>query len=334
MVIRIQLLFLVLAPTILFAQDIHLSQFYTAQLNLNPAVAAQYDGDFKVCGNHRNQWREMGEPLTTNLIGVTKKFFRYNDQIDAGILVAKDQFSAFGLNTMKVMFSGSYAKTINGHWISAGLQVGLVLKSTNLDNQTFPNQWVYDQGKFDSELSNQESSLRAEQKHPDVNIGIAWSKQLGMWKATAGIALNHIIRPKDTYFNQHKERRRVRKVIHSEFQHDLNSKWSVEPKLLYMWTTKAQDLILGSLVRRQLNINKFKSVFAGAVYRHGFFRNVDAAIPVVGFAYDDFELGFSYDFNTSDLSKGSQRKSSFELSLTYTAPLYSPKNLSIPCDRY
>ena len=47
------------------AQDIHFSQFYFSPLNLNPAATGIFDGDYRIAGNHRQQWRSVTTPYTT-----------------------------------------------------------------------------------------------------------------------------------------------------------------------------------------------------------------------------------------------------------------------------
>jgi len=42
----------------------------------------------------------------------------------------------------------------------------------------------------------------------------------------------------------------------------------------------------------------------------------------------------SYDLNVSQLSAQSNQKTTFELSIIYTAPIFLPKSIAIPCDRY
>jgi len=319
---------------VMFAQDIHLSQFYTAQLNLNPALAGYYTGEYRIASNYRNQWREIDAPIVTSMIAFDKKFYFYSDEIDAGIIVVNDQFSGFNMNTNKILLTGSYKKKIHFNEIRAGIQVGLVMKSTDLKTQTFPNQWVYETGTFNQSVDNGETLLSDSQKFIDVNFGVAWSKVFSKFKPTVGLSLFHVNRPKDTYFDTPVKRLEMRKVLHGEAVISLNSLYSIEPKLLYMFTTKAQDALIGSNFKRHFKNSKVKNVYAGVLYRDGFGRNNDAIIPIIGLTYKRFDIGFSYDVNISDLSNYSTRKSTLEFSLIYTAPLFSPNNLSIPCDRY
>ncbi|MFT4545774.1 MAG: hypothetical protein ACI9EQ_002254, partial [Bacteroidia bacterium] len=106
------------------------------------------------------------------------------------------------------------------------------------------------------------------------------------------------------------------------------------PQLLYMWTTNVQDMILGGNVKYHFQKSIIKHVLLGVLYRGGFGRNSDAVAPVIGMNIKNFDVGISYDLNVSKLSAQSSQKTTFELSIVYTAPLFTPKSVAIPCDRY
>jgi hypothetical protein len=53
-------------------------------------------------------------------------------------------------------------------------------------------------------------------------------------------------------------------------------------------------------------------VFAGAWY-----RNKDAVIPYLGYIYNNFQFGLTYDINISQLSSSISRYRSFEVSMVY-----------------
>lgn len=333
---RIKLLTLILTFVCVhsYGQDIHLTQFYTNQQNLNPGMVGMYDGAYRAVGNYRHQWPEINKAITTGLVGFDKKFFFFKDEIDAGILIANDNYSGFSLNTAKIYLTGAYKKMIKGHELRAGIQLGAVIKSTDLSSQTFPEQWVYQDGIFDPSVYNGEDNLNATQAFFDMNLGFAWSHQFKKFKPTVGFSIFHITRPKDTYFSSAAERLRTRQSVQVMVDVPINSSFTAEPKFLYMWTTKVQDMVLGGNVKYHIKNAMVKNVYLGVLYRGGFGRNSDAVAPVVGFHIKNFDVGVSYDVNVSKLSAQSNQKTTFELSLIYTAPLFIPKNLTIPCDRY
>ncbi len=320
----------------LSAQDIHLSQFYASDHLLNPAKVGDFDGDYRFAANYRNQWRQVeSTPLSTYVVAFDKAFHYYSHEIDGGIMVARDEFTGFNVTTTKIVLTGAYAyKTANGHNFRVGIQPGLVFRKSGLADQTFPSQWQHDQGEFNGP-DNHETSINSALTQFDLNLGVQWSKQFKKATPKIGFAVDHLNMPKDTYFNQFKERLQMRKVFHAELDYILTEKLILEPKLLWMWTAKANDLVVGTNVRYKLDNKTIPSVFAGVYYRNGVMRIADAVIPTVGLNYKRFEFGFSYDLNISTLSTDVKTKrSTFEFSLIYTGPSSKPKLKTLPCDRY
>lgn len=319
----------------LSAQDIHLSQFFNSDHLLNPAKIGDFEGDYRFTANYRNQWREIqGKPLSTYIVSFDKVFYYYSHELDGGIMVARDEFTGFNLSTTKILLSGAYGfMTESGHKFRVGIQPGLVFRQTNLSGQTFPSQWDYDQGEF-SKPNNNENSINPSIMEFDLDLGVQWSKTFGKSTAKVGFAANHLNMPKDSYFNQYKDRLRIRQVVNAELDFRATEKISLQPKLLWMWTAKANDMVAGTNVKIQLANKTITSFSLGAYYRHGVVRNADAAIPYLGFSIKKFDLGFSYDVNISTLSTDVKRRSAFEVSLIYIGASSKPKIKTLPCDRY
>lgn len=315
-------------------QDLHLSQFYTNKMNLNPAFSGHYEGEYQFSGNYRNQWRETGTSLNTIFLAFDKHFYVYSDELNVGILFNDDQFAGFNQKTNKFLLNASYTKKLGPNKVSAGVQMGVVLRSTDFSSQTFPNQWVYLNGTFDQNVQNGETSLAANQAFFDANMGVTWTRKFNNFTPTIGFSIFHINKPKDTYNEVYIERLRMRKAFFAQADWRLRNNISMEPKVLYMWTTMTQDLVVGSTVKKHLNAKLVKNIYAGVLMRTGFGRNIDAVFPTIGFNIQRFDLGFSYDINVSEISQYNSSKSSLEWSLVYTFPTFTPNKLAIPCDRY
>jgi type IX secretion system PorP/SprF family membrane protein len=333
--VNLILFFFLFNSSLVQGQDVHHSQFYAFDHFLNPAQIGAHDGDMKLSGIYRSQWKQInGEPITTTGVSFDKAFHYYSHEIDGGIMVVRDLFSGFNTATNKFLLSAAYGmKKFSSNW-RFGVQAGLVSNSTNLDVQTFPNQWDYGAGEFDESLPNGEVNIRPSQIYLDVNMGITWSKQLNKVKLTSGFAINHINRPKDTYFNQVAQRRKSKYVFHTMAEYPINPNLALEPKVYWTWTAKANELLLGSNVRYKATATSTTSFYAGAFYRHGVARSFDAIYPVLGAVYKAFDIGLSYDFNVSDLKTGIKRPGTFEVSLSYVLPNSKVKYKIVPCDRY
>lgn len=317
------------------SQDIHLSQFYANDHLLNPGKVGDFEGDYRVTGNYRNQWRQLSaDPYNTYIISFDKAFHYYSHEIDGGIMVANDEFFGSNSVTTKILLSAGYGYNYEGHTLRVGIQPGLVSRKIDLSKQTFPVQWDYPNGTFDNTIPNQENTIRMSENYFDLNMGVQWNKNFGKLEPKVGFAINHINRPKDTYFDSFTERLRTRKVFHAEVDYRIAGKITLQPKWLWMWTTKANDMVLGANVKYKLRSKIISSVFAGAYYRHGVNRILDSAIPVVGCRLKNIDLGLNYDVTVSSLNDYVKRNGTFEISLIYTAPSSKPKFTNVPCDRY
>jgi type IX secretion system PorP/SprF family membrane protein len=313
------ILFFFFLSIISFAQDIHLSQFYFSDHLLNPAKVGDFEGDYRVTANYRNQWREISDPISTYIISLDKSFHYYSHQIDGGIMVARDEFSGFNSVTTKILLSGAYSYKYKGHTFRVGIQPGIVFRKTDLSKQTFPVQWDYGDGTFNQNFANQESTIHESESFFDLNLGVQWNKKFGKLEPKVGFAIDHVNRPKDTFFTTYAERLRSRKVFHAEVDYLITEKITLQPKWLWMWTDNANDMVLGTNVKYRLMNKSISSVFAGVYYRHGAERIFDCVIPTVGCRFKKFDLGFSYDVNLSSLSKDVKRRTTFEVDL------YCPK---------
>jgi type IX secretion system PorP/SprF family membrane protein len=329
------LLFSACLSSFVLAQDIHLSQFYNSDQLLNPSKTGDFDGDYRITGNYRNQWNTQTlQPLMTSIISFDKGFHYYSHQIDGGILLARDEFDGFNSTTNKILVSAAYGYTYKENRFRVGIQPGFVFKKTDLNKQSFPGQWDFQSGTFNTQLNNQETNLNPTDNYFDLNVGAQWARKFEKIEPKIGFAADHINRPKDTYLNTVTQRLRARKVFHAEANWQLREKIFLQPKLLWMWTAKANDMVLGTNVKHLINNKSITSIYYGAHYRHGVNRIADAVIPTVGLKYKKFDLGFSYDTNVSSISKNVTHKSSFEFSIIYIAASSKPKYITLPCDRY
>jgi type IX secretion system PorP/SprF family membrane protein len=331
------------------AQDVHLSQFYNSDHFLNPAKVGDYDGDYRVTFNYRNQWRQIDkQPISTYMLSFDHMFFIKNHEFDAGIYAVSDRFSGSEYNIISNSNVNYYVNNTkllatiatNYFWklnkFRIGLQTGLAMSSTDPQNQTYDNQWYYLLGDFDKSIPSNELNNKPTQKYVDLNIGVEWSRKMGDFEPKLGFSFHHANMPKSSYWNTSSERLKVRKVFFAETYYQLSQLYSLHPKFLFMWTAKANDMILGINVSKKMTIKNIPSIYAGLHYRHGIARIFDALIPTVGTKYKKFDLGLSYDVNISSLSSGlnSNRKGTVELSVIYTGASTLPKKMLIPCDRY
>ncbi|WP_018344865.1 PorP/SprF family type IX secretion system membrane protein [Cytophaga aurantiaca] len=312
------------------AQDVHLTQYYTSNLSLNPAYTGNFEGDIKVGLNSRTQWAQVSPAMKTNMVSIEKKFLKRPNEFGLGAIIINDQVSSYFLHTNKILLSGSYQKNYKGHLIRFGLQSGIVMRNINTNDQTFPSQWDYQLGGYDPSANNNEGTLKNSWSYLNVNAGVAWTHLFGKVKLTGGYALFNLNKPVEGYGSATKAVP-FRHVLNASAVYYMTPTIHLLPHLLYMNSATATDFLFGVNATKKVTDNL--GFLVGAGYR-GSTQNSDAAIAVAGINYNRFAFGFSWDFNVSSLSKDARNKSAWELSLTYITPSRASNKVTLPCDRY
>lgn len=315
------------------AQDIHFSQYFYSPLNLNPANTGNFDGDWRVVNNYRNQWKALSIPFRTIGISYEHQLYIYSEQLSYGIDVINDKSGPAGLTVNKLFGSLAYHKKIESHHLHFGIQGGMVFKSYSLDQLTFPSQFDITTGYFNNQLSNNETNLISNINYSDINAGFLWQKQMRLIQTELGFSAYHLIMPKES-FNNDNNKLPVRYAIYGGVYVPIQS-FYFKPQLFEMRQHKATDLLMG--LETGFNLNHapigLKRIFAGFFTRNDFNTAFDASIFMLGIQIKQLQLAFSYDINTSHLSVATNKKGAFEFSLIYTSKSTIPKKITLPCDR-
>jgi type IX secretion system PorP/SprF family membrane protein len=314
------------------SQDVHLTQYYTSNISLNPAYTGNYFGDLRLVANYRSQWGQVSTPIKTNFFSIEKRLLkRFPDEIGVGALFVNDAVSSYNLHTNKIIFSGSYQREYNKNVIRVGLQMGFVFRSINLGpQQTFPDQWNYPQGKYDPNLPNGETNIQNTRFYGNTSIGAAWTRRFGKAKVSAGYAMFNLNRPRDGFVAASKGLP-FRHVFNTSVVYSLSAKTNLIPHVLYMRTARATDFIGGTNVTYMMKENV--GVLFGAGYR-GSTLNSDAVIATTGLIYNRLQFGLSWDFTVSKLNQYAKSKSAWEVMITYTTPSRISGKITLPCERY
>ena len=139
-------LFIVTFASTYFSQDFHFSQFYASPQLLNPANTGDFNEDFRVNTQHREQWSQINSTFKTTAFGA--EFNVREGKLKHGKLglggqvyldKASDVFNAQGFR-----FSIAYHRALgnrNRHHVSLGFQPEYVQESLELNTLTFGNQY-------------------------------------------------------------------------------------------------------------------------------------------------------------------------------------------------
>ncbi len=310
------------------AQDIHFSQFNSSPMNLNPALAGNFDGQYRLIGNHRRQWLAVSPdaiPYQTFGFSADANNVLKND-IGAGLSIYNDRDGWSKLNTFQANLTGSYRLKLNTDstlFLAPGIQVGITQQNINYDELSFDNQYngiYYDENAGFGENFNQNNHLYA-----NVNAGIALFYQIDDRTAIdAGISAYNITKPKQSFLGNDAIRLDRRLNFHARATVSITDNLALIPSYLFMAQGKFREFDIGLSGKYILNKSAllYRAVYAGI-----WARTQDAGFISAGIDYNAWHVGVSYDINLSTLRNASNGRGGFELAVIYIIQPKPPKRL-------
>lgn len=332
--------FLITAPCILFAQDIHFSQFYFSPLYLNPSQTGLMEGDYRIAANFRDQWgnwTRIGAPYLTSSVSFDTKLKAdgviKNDFLGAGIYLFSDKAGDGNFKTTNISISGAYHKILNeqnASLISIAPQIGIAQKSIDYSALFWDNQ-ITSTG-VDNQIPSGESLNGFSSRYFDIGLGGSFSsKPTNKIHYQTGIAAYHLTKPKESFLGGNNRINR-RLAAHAGAKISTEGEFDIIPSLLYMKQGSLNQLNIGSAIR-------FNSLISGSGIQFGLWyrntQNSDALILMTGIEYNNFTIGMSYDANVSGLSAISKGRGAYEIAIIYNGKVRKRKYLAdVPCFRF
>ncbi|MCB0762457.1 MAG: PorP/SprF family type IX secretion system membrane protein [Flavobacteriales bacterium] len=319
----------------LAAQDIHFSQVHLSPLTTNPANTGAFDGDWRFASNYRNQWKAISTPLETVSASFDSQIYRLPGKFSWGLTFIGDRSGGVQLTVSKFLASVGYQIQMGSGALNLGLQAGYVIKNYSLAGMTLPGQWNMEIGQFDSSLPSGEDGLGDRLSYLDVNAGALYKKAFAKGNFSVGAAIFHVNMPNESFFDR-RNRLPMRPLINGSLRYHLNDKWFIEPNVVAMFHSKAQEILVNTCagITPENNSDNIQAIYAGIQLRSGVYRNGDAIIVLTGIDFRKFRIGMSYDVNYSSLNIATDNRGAFEISFVYISPSSKPKQLTLPCDRY
>lgn len=301
-----------------FAQDIHLSQFNSSPQNLNPAQTGLFDGDWRFVGNHRSQWSAIPVPYKTYSLSTdTRLKKKFLEGIPAlGLLINTDKAGDSKFSTTQVSFSGAYIKNIgtdSTHFVSIGVQPGFTTKSFNINALTFDNQ--YDGDNYNAAMSSGENFSKTRITYLDLGGGLTYLwRKTQRTQANFGLSAFHLNMPKQSFFSDKDIRLDIKTTINGIAEFPVASQLDLVPSVLYQRQGKYKETVIGLFGKYFLQpVNGMTTAFSLG----SFYRLKDAFIIAANMEYRSFNVGLSYDVNTSKLTEATNNRGGFEISVIY-----------------
>lgn len=312
------------------AQDIHFSQYFSSPLTLNPALTGSFNGDFRVAANFRtqyfkNDWNSANATYMTYAAGVDAPLFRKKldpDQFGVGLQFYSDRAGDGGLTTTAINATIAYHKTIDKyekHSISLGMQGGIIQKRIDFTKLTFESQFNGVDGF--NVGPNGENFTQTSMILPDVSIGLLWRSRIGKKNNLyLGGAYSHLNQPTESFLGA--DNKLSGKITaHGGIDIGLGKYVILTPGFMILSQNTASEITIGTALAYKLAETSY--LYVGAWYRVG-----DAIVPLVGYEWNGFRAGLSFDVTASDINLATNSKGAVEVALTYIHGQEPPRNFS------
>jgi type IX secretion system PorP/SprF family membrane protein len=301
-----------------YAQDPHFSQYFTSPLTLNPANTGNFTGPSRLSSNFRNQWQGIGKPYITGTASFDTEMFRdreyKNDKFAVGVTALYDRTSGGLLTSNYLMGSLAYHFQLDyedKNRLSVGFQGGFASKRLDYAKISFADQFT--SNGFDLNLPSNQTFGLGTLSYGDINAGLMYNYNDKESSFYVGASAYHLTRPKESFLNDNLNRIPIRYTLHSGGSFNVGLDGSIYGSGLFMSQGNISQAVIGLAYGKKLQsaMDDIR-VFAGAWY-----RNKDAVIPYLGYIYNNFQFGLTYDINISQLSSSISRYRSFEVSMVY-----------------
>jgi type IX secretion system PorP/SprF family membrane protein len=295
-----------------YSQDIHFSQFDASPVIINPSYTGMYtESDFRATNQYRSQWDALTRK--SYLSSIITYDMPFKEKWGLGAYLINDN-SARVYNSFSFVVSGAHDIIIDDqerHKLSVGLQLGVIYKSTRIDEYLFDNQ--YSAGTFDADLPTGEVFEKNARLMPETNIGVSYqnTEKSKMFNPYGGLSVFHILNPKENLTSADDSRLPIKFVLHGGSKISINEKITLDPKFLFMRQRNAYEIVIGTGSVFQIKDTDY-NILGGINYRWN-----DAVITTVGLYYKNFIYRVSYDFNVSTLREFSSYKGGLEFSLVF-----------------
>jgi len=305
------------------AQDIHFSQFGRSYLTLNPALTGSFNANYRFNANYKNQWSSISEPYRTFSFGAeAKSLIKGLKNVHFGVLLYNDEAGIGGLNTSQAMLSIAYSTGINYDStivLKGGIQGGILSRSINFNNFSFDQQ--FDGNQFVPNSASGENFDRDSYTNPSLNFGLALQYNIrGGNTVEAGFGLFNLLGNNQSFQGSNIPLE-LRATTFARADITIGKGIDLLPAVLFSKQAKYKEVVFGSNLRYRMKGNHIsnENIYLGLWY-----RNQDAIIASVAFDYRLWQIGLSYDINTSGLETASNHKGGIELSLTYLIKTFRP----------
>jgi type IX secretion system PorP/SprF family membrane protein len=297
------------------SQNAEMSQYFSAPLHLNPALAGISYGP-RVTLNYRNQWSALGDGFNAGYATYMAGFDMHIDKIKAGVgvLFEGDQimnnlygsYKASLIYSQQIKFNRKMALKIGveGTYIHTRIKWNELLWSDMIN----PYTGFYNNVDVRNP-TNEDNPARTSTNTGDMGAGLLFFTE----KLYVGVAVNNLLMHKEGFSAQNVGKAPMRFAAHFganlpvRHKKDMRYNIWVSPNVLFV--NQGQAFQAGASFLTGISF-----VYFGLGYRNAI-RNSDAVIGYLGIKKGKFRFGYSYDYTISKLMN--KTGGTHELSFTF-----------------
>ncbi len=312
--LQLTLTIFILFHPFIHSQDIHFSQYFNAPMALGPGNIGVFEGDHRVHGIFRQQWRAVTTPYRTFGLGGDSRTMVGVDRLAVGFWLFNDRAGDSRLNQFHVSAGASWTERFgagNDQRIVLGIQAGLTSLTLDASGQSFDAQ--YNGFYYDPNLATGEQYSRDGLIHPDLHAGITYryspaSREL----LEVGFNWFNLTRPRIGLLLSPEVPLDRRASFHARGQRPISASLDILPMIRYQMQGTFEEMAFGANLRH-IMLDRYGLLRAVQFGLH--YRAADAGYAYLGLEYDDWTFGMSYDLNVSDLVPASRNRGAIEFSV-------------------
>ena len=326
---------LLLMSVDLFSQDVEMSQYFSAPLALNPALAGISYGP-RVTLNYRNEWPGLGSGFNGGYTTYMAGYDMHIDAIKAGIgaLFTGDQIAAGLYGTYKASLIYSQQIKINRHMaIKIGIE-GTYIHSEIKWNQLLWSDMINPLTGFYNDVNVPNPTSEPNPQSTSTNTGdMSAGAVFFTENLYVGFAVNNMLMHRQNFTTDAAVLTPLNFVAH------FGGNWSImHPKSQWYNIWVSPNVLLvnqGHFYQAEATfLSGISFIYFGLGYRNVIY-NSDAVIGYVGVKKGKFRIGYSYDYTISKLANktGGTHELSFTFNWTGDDNSLNPKKNKgyVPC---
>ncbi|MBI2259490.1 MAG: PorP/SprF family type IX secretion system membrane protein [Flavobacteriia bacterium] len=297
---------------ILFAQDVHWSQFYDNPLFISPSNTGNHDGEHRIITSYKDQWRSVTKAFQTFSLSYDKKL--KNEDLRLGAVFLSDQVGDGKFKTMELLLSSSYFIPLNQkktHNFLTGIQLGWNHRSFDFNQFYFDEQ--YNGVTYDPSIQNTEDLAQDKKNNFTLSAGVKYQAVLKNKSLFEFSYSTFNLNQANNSFYQSKVKRDLRHTLFVQYFWNYDKKFKILPSIIFQKQGEFNEFLFGS----NFQTHFIKKRSTQVVHFGVFMRLKDAFIVKTGLQYNSWYLGLSYDVNISSLQTASNKRGGFEINLRY-----------------